>query len=225
MDAPAQPALLLSRVPLRDQVFDIVRDMIVSGVIGPGDRLNEVDLAARLGISRGPLREAIQRLGAEGFVDFHQNRGAFVRTVSADDVAFMFEARQLIEVAAARLSAQRATDEDVRGLGAHLAAAESALSDDAGGSYPADLDLHSLVLELCGNPYLRRIGLDLQNQVRLARVASGRSPERARRALEEHRLIIDRISRRDSEGAAVAMAEHLRRSHAHSAHRSPALDR
>jgi DNA-binding GntR family transcriptional regulator len=197
------------KVPLRDQAVEVLRDLVVSGELEPGDRINEAELAARFGISRGPLREAIQRLGAEGFIEFRQNRGAFVRTITLDDVVQMYEVREVIEVKAAKLAAARATDSGIARLQELLAAVDEVLRNDTTGSYPSEFDLHQLVLDLSGNPYLQRAGTDLQNQVRLARLKSGSSPERARQALTEHHLIISAIATRDVLGAAEAMSEHL----------------
>jgi DNA-binding GntR family transcriptional regulator len=205
---------LLNRVSLRDQVVEVLRNMVVSGALASGDRLNEAELAARLGISRGPLREAIQRLGAEGFVEFQQNRGAFVRTITLDDARHMYEVREIIEVKAAMLAASRATDAGIARLGDLMRSVEAVLGDDSG-PYPVEFDLHELVLELSGNPYLQRVGIDLQNQVRLARIKSGSSPERARQALIEHQLIIAAIANRDPDAAAQAMADHLHKSREH----------
>jgi DNA-binding GntR family transcriptional regulator len=208
----ATAAGLLSRVSLRDQAVEVLRDMVISGSLSAGERINEAELAARLGISRGPLREAIQRLGAEGFIDFRQNRGAFVRAITLDDLHYMYEAREIIEVRAAVLAADRATEAGIVKLQTMLSAVDELLSEDAEGSYPIEYDLHELVLELSGNPYLQRAGVDLQNQVRLARIRSGSSPERARQALIEHHRIISAIASRDGDGAAEAMTDHLRQS-------------
>src|ERR1700722_14473915 len=201
---PATPAGLLNRVPLRDQAAEVLRNMVVSGALSSGDRINEADLAARLGISRGPLREAIQRLGAEGFIEFHQNRGAFVRTFDLDDLRQMYEARAVSEVKAAQLAARRATDDGIIRLQDLLSAVDAVLRTDTTGAYPVEFDLHELVLDLAGNPYLQRAGTDLQNQVRLARIKSGSSPERARQALTEHHDIIAAIAARDPKRAGKA---------------------
>jgi DNA-binding GntR family transcriptional regulator len=203
---------LLNRVPLRDQIVEVLRDMVVSGALSPGERINEAELAARLGISRGPLREAIQRLGAQGFMEFRQNRGAFVRTITLDQARQMYEVRELIEVKAAMLAAVRATDAAVARLLGLLKTVDDSLRNDTTGAYPTEFDLHELVLDLSGNPYLQRVGIELQNQVRLARIKSGRDPERARQALTEHHLIISAIASRDADGAAQAISEHLHNS-------------
>jgi DNA-binding GntR family transcriptional regulator len=209
------PPGLLTRVPLRDQAVESLRDMIITGVLVGGERINEVELAAHLGISRGPLREALQRLGAEGFIEFQQNRGGFVRTITVDDLRHLYEFRELIEVKAATLAASRATEADIARLQDLLNAVDDVLRNDTTGAYPTEFDLHDLVLTLCGNPYVQQAGLDLQNQVRLARTKSGSSPERARQALTEHHRIIDAIADRDGDRAARAMADHLRNSLSH----------
>jgi DNA-binding GntR family transcriptional regulator len=201
---------MLSRVPLRDQAFEVLRNLVITGDLPSGDRINEADLAARLGISRGPLREAIQRLAAEGFVEFQQNRGAFIKTFTIDDLRQMYEAREVIEVTAARYAATRATDDGVAQLQDLLHSVDTVLRTDTTGAYPVEFDLHQMVLELCGNPYLQRAGTDLQNQVRLARIKSGSSPERARIALTEHQAIIAAIADRDADRAGQAMSDHIR---------------
>jgi DNA-binding GntR family transcriptional regulator len=205
----------LSRLSLPDQAVEVLREMIASGTLDSGDRINEVELAAQLGISRGPLREAIARLGAEGLIELRQNRGAYVRSISLDDLGHMYEVRQLLEVKAASLAAILATEEEISELHSRLSGVDDILRGDAAGGYPTDFDFHELVLTLSGNPYLRRAGIDLQNQARLARVRSGSSPERARQALAEHHRIIAAIARRDASRAAHAMAEHLRNSLQH----------
>ena len=212
---PATPPGPLNRVPLRDQAAELLRNMVVSGALSSGDRINEADLAARLGISRGPLREAIQRLGAEGFIEFHQNRGAFVRTFDLDDLRQMYEAREVIEVKAAQLAARRATDDGITRLQDLLSSVDAVLRTDTTGAYPVEFDLHELVLALAGNPYLQRAGTDLQNQVRLARIKSGSSPDRARDALTEHQEIIAAIAARDPRRAGKAMASHIQNSLTH----------
>jgi DNA-binding GntR family transcriptional regulator len=215
--AAMQPGML-NRVPLRDQAAEVLRNMVIAGSLRSGDRINEADLAARLGISRGPLREAIQRLGAEGFIEFHQNRGAFVRSFNLDDLRQMYEAREVIEVKAAQLAAIRATDDGIVRLQNLLHSVDAALRTDTTGAYPIEYDLHDLVLDLSQNPYLQRAGTDLQNQVRLARIKSGSSPERARQALTEHQDIIAAIADRDPKRAGKAMTIHIQNSLKHLGH-------
>src|SRR5271154_560379 len=100
----------------RDQAFGILREQILDGKYEPGSRLNEVEVAEAMGISRGPLREALQRLVAEGLVVVVAHRGAFVRSFSPLELQQMYEFREIVESGAARLAARRATDEEGAGL-------------------------------------------------------------------------------------------------------------
>ncbi|MER5915273.1 GntR family transcriptional regulator [Streptomyces sp. NPDC001982] len=206
---------VLSRALLREQAVEVIRNMVVSGALASGDRINEVELAGRLGISRGPLREAIQRLSSEGVIELRQNRGAYVRAITPEDVRHMYEARELIEVRAAELAAEHASEADIVALRETLDGVRAALQNDAGASYPQEADVHDLVLSLSGNRYLQQVGVDLQNRVRVARAKSGSSPGRAREALAEHHEIVEAIAGRDGERAATAMANHLRNSLQH----------
>ncbi|MFC9839506.1 GntR family transcriptional regulator [Rhodococcus sp. NPDC127530] len=203
---------MLSRVPLRDQVVEVLRDMIVRGVLESGTRINEVELAARLGISRGPLREAIQRLSAEGLIDSQRNRGAFIREITVEDVRHMYELRQVLEVTAAKFAAARATDSDIAELDEQIEEADRLLAAKSATAYPVESDFHLTVLRLAKNPYLEQAGGELQVQLRLARLRAGGSPERAREALNEHRDILAAIAARDVRAAGKAMTLHLRNS-------------
>ena len=205
---------VLSRMSLRDQAVEVLREMLLSGGLAQGDRINEVELAGRLGISRGPLREAIQRLGAEGIVEFRQNRGAFVRTIGAEDLDQLFQFRELIECKATELVATRGSAADIARLREHVEVTGASLR--AGEAYPRTAgDLHRLVLEMCGNPYLQVAGDDMHNQVRLARTQVRRGPQWAADVQEEHDRIVTALERRDPDAAARAMAEHLRSSLTH----------
>lgn len=209
--APAPSSLgALARAPsLREQAADALRELIVRGDLAAGDRVNEVEVSSSLGISRGPLREALQRLVAEGLIEFRPNRGAFVRSFTLDTVKQLYEVREAIESKAAMLAAQRASEAEIRQLNALLTETDTVLGANPATAYPATLDLHQLVLELSGNEYLHRCGTDLQLQVRLARLTSGRSPQRARQALAEHGVIIEAIAARDPHAAGAAMTAHL----------------
>jgi DNA-binding GntR family transcriptional regulator len=210
----------LSRYSLRDQTVEVLREAIVRGEIRPGDRINEVELADKWGISRGPLREAIQRVGAEGLIEFQRNRGAFVRELSLDDVRLAYEVRQALEGAAAQRIARDASKSDIANLRRHLAEADGVIRSRDGtkrdiGS-PSMLQsarsFHVMVLQMCGNPYLQRYGIDLHVQLRVARPRPDHSVEEARHVLKEHRAIVTAIAKRDEAAAADAMSKHLLKS-------------
>jgi DNA-binding GntR family transcriptional regulator len=107
VEEPAIPPGLLSRTPLRDRAVEVLCDLIVSGTLTSGAGINGGELAAYQGISRGPFREATQRLGSDGLAEFRQPRGAFVKDIADEDL------RDTLEVQAANLADVRATDQDV----------------------------------------------------------------------------------------------------------------
>jgi DNA-binding GntR family transcriptional regulator len=200
----------LSRISLRDQAVHALRTLIVSGTMAGGERINEAELAATLGISRGPLREAIQRVGAEGLIEFRRNRGAFVREIAFEDIEDMYEARAIIEGMAARLAARCASEDQIAELSRQIDEVDTVLRLNPGTAYPADSDFHLRILELAHNSYLERTGNDLHVQLRIVRLRSGSSPARAREALDEHRAILSNIAARNEIAAGQAMARHLR---------------
>jgi DNA-binding GntR family transcriptional regulator len=210
----------LSRHSLRDQAIEILREAIIRGEIRPGSRINEAELAERLGISRGPLREAIQRVGAEGLIEFQRNRGAFVRELGLDDVRLIYEVRQALEGAAARRVARQASTGDIASLRRHLTEAGQVIRSHTTSSGDTETpsmlrsaqSFHVMLLHMCGNPYLQRSGIDIHVQLRVARLRSDHSPEEALQVVREHRAIVTAIGKRDEAAAAEAMSEHLRKS-------------
>jgi DNA-binding GntR family transcriptional regulator len=193
----------------RDQAVTILREQLLEGRYEPGSRLNEVEVAEAMGISRGPLREALQRLVAEGLVVVVPNRGAFVRSFSPLELQQMYEFREIVESGAARLAARRASDADVAALRTMLQGTAKVLRTTGARAYPESPDFHRVILELSGNPTLLRAGTDLQTQVRIARQSSGRQPGRAQAAFDEHVAIVDAIEQNDPDAAGDAMTRHL----------------
>jgi DNA-binding GntR family transcriptional regulator len=113
MERRLVPVKLDSYKPLREIVLEALREAIVSGVLEPGERLMEIQLAEEMGVSRTPVREAIRKLELEGFVVMIPRKGAYVAGVSHKDVQDVFEIRRALEVLAAGLAAEKATDEEI----------------------------------------------------------------------------------------------------------------
>ena len=133
MTEPALPRPAVIRplerpVPLRQSVYDALIDLIVSGDLRPGQHLVETELARQLGVSKQPVREALHRLEAEGWVDLRPSQGAFVHVPTDHEVDELLDVRELLESETARLASRAATPEQVAGLraiwdGGRLAAA------------------------------------------------------------------------------------------------------
>src|SRR6476646_11806238 len=103
-------------VPLRQAVYDALIDVIVGGELPPGQHMVETELARQLGVSRQPVREALHRLEAEGWVDLRPNQGAFVHVPTDEEVDQLLDVRELLEVETARLAAVAATNGDLARL-------------------------------------------------------------------------------------------------------------
>lgn len=193
-----------------DQAEAALRRQILSGHRAPGDRLNEVEIAAELGVSRGPVREAMQRLARDGLVLVQPHRGSFVRNLKPDEIVDLYEVRIALECTAARLAAERRSDADVTALAELLdSSAEAVAGDGDTPHYPAHLDLHELVAIVSGNARLHRAVVQINQELKLVRAVSGFRPERAPRALVEHSDVVSAIVERDVEQAAELMRKHL----------------
>ncbi|NKY35603.1 GntR family transcriptional regulator [Nocardia speluncae] len=190
----------------------VLRDMVLDGTLKPGERLNEVALAAELGISRGPLREAIQRLVSEGLLTVISHRGAFVRTFTRQEVVDLYELRAALELHAVRLLCRTAGDDDLADLEALLKAAQEHVATTADTAYPAELDFHLQIVVLTNNQALLSAALETQRLVSLARTMSANRPTRAREAVAEHEDLVTALKKRDPERAVRCMEDHLRHS-------------
>lgn len=189
----------------------LVREMILTGTIAPGERLNEVALASALGISRGPLREAIQHLAGEGLLTIVSHRGAFVRTFDPHELDELYDMRTAFEMYAARLACRRASDEQLASFAAFVSETADAMSAGPDGCYPPNRDFHQRLLGLGGNATLERAALETQAQISLARSMSAKVPVRAKEALGEHADIVVALQSRSPDEAARLVQEHLNR--------------
>jgi DNA-binding GntR family transcriptional regulator len=187
----------------------VLREMVLDGTLAPGERINEVLLATQLGISRGPLREAIQRLASEGLLTVVSHRGAFVRTFSRQDVVDLYELRCALELHAVRLACERAADSDLDDLDALLTDTAVRIRTSSAHAYPQEPDFHLRLVLLAGNQALLRAAQDVQRQLALARSMSAKQPARARVAVAEHAELVTVLRGRDAAEATRMMGRHL----------------
>ena len=116
MEKKLAPIRLDSYQPLRDVVCETLRDAVRNGILKPGERLMEIQLAEELGVSRTPVREAIRRLELEGYVIMMPRRGTYVANLSIRDINEVFEIRTSLESLSSGLAAERITDEELERL-------------------------------------------------------------------------------------------------------------
>ena len=201
---------------IADRVFGQLRQAIVAGEFAPGSKISEPELAARLGISRGPLREAMRRLESTNLVERRPNLGARVITLSSEQLLEIYLIREALEGLAARLAAARMSAAGVADLKALLAHHRGEIARESWQAYfqkEGDMDFHYRIVQGSGNQ--RLIGIlcdDLYHLARMYRCKFGMVSDRARDALKEHELIVDAIAERDGELAELMMRRHIRAS-------------
>jgi DNA-binding GntR family transcriptional regulator len=197
------------RTTLAHQVEELLRKEIVRGSRPSGSRLNEVEIAAAYGVSRGPVREALQRLARDGLVVLEAHRGAFVTELGRDEVLELFEVRAALEAEAAGLAALKITDPGVVLLRQLQELSVSAVASEDDGSFPELFDLHDLIAQLAGNGRLTMMINQVNGELRLMRARSGQSATRAQQALHEHDELIECVAQGDVEGSRRTMRTHL----------------
>lgn len=196
-----------------DQAYQRLRDDILSWRLTPGTPLSEIELAARLGVSRTPLRAALARLALEGLVDTSRGRTGIVPDVSAESVAELFELREALETQAARLAARRRDPAAFEGLVADFArAGETLAASGIDAYYDAIARFDQAIDDAVGNPAFRSALDGVRTHLVRARRMAADNPERLLRAADEHRLICEAIRDGDEALAASATAVHLRAS-------------
>jgi DNA-binding GntR family transcriptional regulator len=207
--AESQERIDRGRTTLAHRVEELLRKEIVRGERPSGSRLNEVEIAAAYDVSRGPVREALQRLARDGLVVIEAHRGAFVTSLGRDEVLDLFEVRAALEAEAAGLAALKMTDDGVVLLRRMQEQSVSAVDEQDDHSFPEGFDLHDLIAQLAANKRLTTLMNQVNGELRLMRSRSGQSAKRAQQALIEHDELIEYLARRDVEGARQTMRTHL----------------
>jgi len=191
-------------------VADRIRTAIMRGTFPPGTQLGEVELAARLGVSRGPLREAMQRLVAEGLLRSERHRGLFVRDLDAADVRDIYHARACVERAAGLLllDGDRAAAADR--LTAALASMEAAVAaGDPVAVADSDHAFHAELVGASGSPRLRRMADALLVETRMCLAALQQTAPPAEGLLAEHRELCDAVRAGDRDRLTAALDAHM----------------
>lgn len=201
---------------LADRAAEHIRALIETGRLGPGDRLNEVEIAAHLSMSRGPVREAVRRFSSAGLVVSEPNLGSRVVELGEGTVRALYEVRESLESMAARLAAVRMSKPEKAQLVDMLDAHEARMRDGMSDTYPSgasDWDFHLAILKGSDNAVAWRIcGNDLRDMFNLLRARHGRTPGRGQAALREHRHIAEAILSCDADLAGALMTHHIRNS-------------
>jgi DNA-binding GntR family transcriptional regulator len=196
---------------LWESIADQLRDEILDGRLAAGARLLETELAERFGVSRGPVRDALNELARQGLAVDLPRRGTFVSSLSEHDLDEVYVLRRAIEEAAVRLAIAKASDEDIAAMYACLDVVEAAYgTTDLPAAWEADMAFHRSYCRMSGNGRLVELFEGLASQtVLLMRTALATHASLAwTPPVELHRRIADAIRARDAEGAMRAVGEH-----------------
>lgn len=197
-------------LPLRDVVFNTLRKAILKGELQPGERLMEIQLAQRLGVSRTPVREAIRKLELEGLVLMIPRRGAVVAEITAQDMEDVLEVRAVLEELAVRNACQLITEEQLRDM--KKAAAEfkrSLEGEDLLAGVEKDMAFHEIIYSAAGNRRLQQMLLNLREQMYRYRLEYLKDKKMHRLLVEEHDTIRRALKKRDVDKAGNAMRVHI----------------
>ncbi|MFE9440309.1 GntR family transcriptional regulator [Streptomyces sp. NPDC006602] len=193
--------------PLRDRVYEALLELITTRALQPGQHLVESELAGHLGVSRQPVREALQRLSTEGWVDLRPAQGAFVHEPTEEEADQLLTVRTLLETEAARLAAANAGPEAIAALEELCAEGEHAVAaDDVDGAVATNARLHAKVMELAGNTVLAALAAQVDRRVRWYYTPVAR--QRGHQSWIEHRELIAAIGDRDEQRAMKVMRAH-----------------
>ncbi len=200
-----------------DRIYDALRRMAADFAFKPDARINESALAAELDASRTPIREALNRLVAEGFLTFRSGRGFFCRSLSPELVMDLYEARVAVEIEAVRLACERGSDADISALQQDLAeiAPDYTPEADPEKLLAMDEQFHLRLCELSGNAELARMLTNLNDRIRYLRLIDLRRLRNTatgkQSMISAHRQILDAVASRDPTEATARMRAHIER--------------
>ena len=193
-----------------ERLRDVLEEEILTGVLRPGDRLEELQLAERFGVSRTPIREALFQLSAAGLIEQRPRRGTFVAEVGPRRLMEMFDVMAELEAMCARLAARRATAEDLAALReAHDGCAQAAEQGDCDGYYYRNETFHECIRATSRNEFLVEQADTLQKRLKAYRRLQLRARDRLCASFAEHDAIVTAIEAGDAEAAAEAMRNHV----------------
>ncbi|MCJ9750772.1 GntR family transcriptional regulator [Neorhizobium sp. BETTINA12A] len=206
------------KVSLREATYSQLKDLILNGQLRPSERLSENNLAKRFGVSRTPLREALMKLEEEGLVVGQRNLGYTVTDLDITGFCNLLVVREALDVCAAKLACEKATDEDLARLRdvieqmAVLKVSDNRTPSDAAQNLQLGLHIHRVIAEATKNDALVRATDQIYQQLRLALWLEVLWVDLEHTDFDEHKAIADAILARDPEEAAKAASAHVQSS-------------
>lgn len=197
-------------LPLRDVVFNTLRQAILRGDLKPGERLLEIQLANKLGVSRTPIREAIRKLELEGLVIMMPRRGAVVAEITEKNLRDVLEVRRALEELAVKLACEKMREEEIEELRVAARDFEEALkTGDVTAYAEADVKFHDIIYRTTDNARLIQMLNNLHEQMYRYRVEYLKRKDAHDTLLAEHQYIIEMLEKQNAECAIAAMGAHI----------------
>lgn len=197
-------------LPLRDVVFNTLRQAILRGELKPGERLMEIQLANKLGVSRTPIREALRKLELEGLVNMVPRKGAEVADITEKSLRDVLEVRKALEELSVQLACEKITEEEIEELKRVAERFKDTLNDqDVTKIAEVDVAFHDVIYTATDNQKLILLLNNLREQMYRYRVEYLKKEEAYPQLIAEHEELIDNISKRNKEEATRIMCEHI----------------
>ena len=197
-------------LPLRDVVFNTLRQAILRGELKPGERLMEIQLANKLGVSRTPIREVLRKLELEGLVNMVPRKGAEVADITEKSLRDVLEVRKALEELSVQLACEKITEEEIEELKRVAERFKDTLNDqDVTKIAEADVAFHDVIYTATDNQKLILLLNNLREQMYRYRVEYLKKEEAYPQLIAEHEELIDNISKRNKEEATRIMCEHI----------------
>lgn len=197
-------------LPLRDVVFNTLRQAILRGELKPGERLMEIQLANKLGVSRTPIREALRKLELEGLVHMVPRKGAEVADITEKSLRDVLEVRKALEELSVQLACEKITEEEIDKLRRAAVRFKETLQDqDVTKIAEADVEFHDIIYMATDNQKLILLLNNLREQMYRYRVEYLKNEEAYDQLIAEHEELIENISKRNKEEATRIMCQHI----------------
>lgn len=201
----------IKKETLHIQIADHLRSLIMTGELKEGDKVNENELCATLGISKTPLREALRVLSAEGLISLVPNRGSFVTKPTVEEINEMFDVMTLLEGYCAREACKKMSRKDFAHLKElHAKLEQHSARRDQKEYIRVNNRFHTFLQELAGNRTLNQIVDGFRKKILLYRFQSLNLPRRFEDSITEHRLLLEAFEKRDGRAAEALMQRHLK---------------
>ena len=200
----------IARRTLHEEIVERLQDLIVDGTLPAGGKVPEKELCLQFGVSRTPMREALKVLAADGLVSLEPNRGAWIRSVTLEEMEDVFPVMGALEALSGELACRNVTDEQIEQIQkTHLEMVRHYERKDRQAYFRTNQRIHELILEAADNAVLAAQYQSLATRIRRARYIANMSDERWEQAVEEHATMLAALEDRDGKKLAAILKQHL----------------